>query len=148
MRRTGGGIGEFEIAIAGFGPVRADPEGDERAVLRCGLTFGHGGEERRHVADHVIGRRHQHQIVPRALRLKVQGCRQNRRGGVACGGFQKHRGRVDAQIAQLFERHEAEIRGRQHQRRGEARAPEALRAGLKQAFIPQQTGELLRKILA
>ncbi len=60
-------LAALDIAIAGLGPARGDPEGDELAGLGRGGGTRDRGFERSGIGDRVIRRHHQHQRVGRSV---------------------------------------------------------------------------------
>ena len=73
---------QFKVAVGGFGMRRRDPEGHDLTGARSRNTGLDRSAKRARIRHHVIGRGNQHQ----RLRIgggQMQGCGQNRRGGVA-----------------------------------------------------------------
>ena len=145
-QRPGGEIarilGQFQIAIAGLGPVGADAEGHQppgAGGLGAGLDRGAEGGG---IGHHVIGGRHQHQRLGIAP-FQPQRRGQHRRRGVAPLRLDQHRAGIDSRRGQLLGDDEAEIRAGQHQRRGESRPREPRGRGLEQGGFPGQGHKLL-----
>ena len=126
---------QLQIAIAGLGAGRLDPEGDDPALPRKGKALVHGPAEGFGVGNHMVGRSDQQQRVGVDFRL-MQGRGQNRGCGVATRGFDQDGGGGDPDLGQLLGHDEAEIGVGQHQRLGVARPGQALGRGLEQRAVP------------
>ena len=138
---------QFEIPIAGLGPVGADAEKHQLARLerfQAGLDRGAEGGG---ISDLVICRRHQHCRVG-ILGMQIQRRRKHSRRGVAPLGLDQDRARIDADGGKLFGHDEAEIRVGHGDGLVEAGRPAQPHRGLlKQALFLEKAGKLLRKAL-
>ena len=103
---AGDGGAAPDIAIAGLGPVGGDAEGDELSQRRGARGAVDGGEEGRHVGDHVIGRQRQQQRIGVVRQQDERGDRHRGRG-VAAHGLEHDGARGHAHQPQLLGHHEA-----------------------------------------
>ena len=107
-REIGGGLRQFQPAIARLGPIRLDAKGDNLPRLRR----GHGCQNRRAklrvLRDHMIRGGDDHQ-GPRFGLVQQQGCGQNGGRGVARFGFDQGRLRRRANGGQLIFHDKAKV---------------------------------------
>jgi len=141
------GLG-LDVAEAGFRRFGHDAESHQRAVPRRRNGRAHGGLERRHVADHMVGGQHQQQRVI-VLRRRLQRCRGDRRRGVAANRLEHDRGVLHADLAQLLRGEETVFLVGDHDRCGafgQRRNPQP--GVLQHRALAGQRQELLRIGLA
>ena len=124
--------------------MRHDSEGSQVPGPGCGLGRAHGALERRHIADHVIGREHQQQGVlfpPCQRRVRRQ---RDGRGRIAAHGFQHDGLRSAFDGAQLFGHQEAMRFVAHHHRWGYLQAVQPSHRVLKHGVRTGQGQKLLR----
>jgi hypothetical protein len=124
-------LAALDIAVADFGPVRLDAEGDDAFARERGGALNRG-QEGGAVGDDMIGRQQQHQRLGIAFGGERRGDGGDG-GGVAGDRFEHDGPGGDADLRQL-RRHPGRVRDiAQHQGRGErkrARSPADPRHGL------------------
>lgn len=148
-RSRSGGRAEFEIAIAGLGVARLDPEGDHGLLRRLVERGEEGGVERLLVRDQMVARRDE-QGRARMLCFDVEGGGQDGGGGVAGHRLDDEPRAACAYGRDLVGGDEAQCIIGDHHRRGVARPLHAQQGLLKQAGLglAEQLDELLGIALA
>ena len=132
---------QFDIPIAGFGPVRRNPKGNE-APFAGGLAgLGDSKCKGIGVVQDMVGRCDQHQRVWVGLGDK-HGCSSNRGRGIPAFGFDDDTLWRDPDLGHLLAHDEPIIEARQHDGRGTFQSNKPLHGGLKQTAIPKNTAEL------
>ena len=118
MSTCGAGLVLY-VAVAGFGPVRHDAEGDHRARSGGGQRFGHGSNKCGLVGHHMVcGHGQQHGVLIRVAGQCLQGGECQGRGGVAARGFEHDVARRYAGLLQLAGHQKAGVVVRHQYRRG------------------------------
>ena len=133
---------KFKPAIARFGAVGADAEGDKlpgQGGRRGGLN---GVAEAGGFGDHMVRRGHQHQRAGRTSLKRQSGCADGG-GGVFGRWFDQDVGGDNFKRGQLLDHDEAEVGGSDNCRRGKTGAKQASRRGLIKALVTRQIDELL-----
>jgi hypothetical protein len=110
----------LDIAVAGFGALRMDAEGDEMAGARGGSSACDGRVKRGGIIDRVIGRHQQHQRLAVTLGKRQRGDAGGWRG-VASDRLEQQPLRRDVDLAQLLGDDKAVLLIGDDERRGKAR---------------------------
>ena len=143
-----GGRRQLQIAVTGFGAVGGDAEGHDLALRDRRKPAHDGRAEGIGIRDRVVRGRDQHDRIG-LMRHQIQRRRQHGGGGIAALRFDHHSAGIDADLLQLFDHDEAEIRAGHHQRRGKMLpfgrgfGGEAQGGLLEQRLLAQKRGELL-----
>ncbi len=128
VRVSAEGRARLDVAEAGVGPRRREPDGGEEACVGLGERLAQGAEEGGFVSDDVVGREDHHEGVGVAARDDV-GRPADARRGVAADGLAEHvLGRQIGQGA-LGGRAQPLARGDVEARRGAERGDAAARGG-------------------
>jgi hypothetical protein len=139
-------VAQFDIAVAGFRPVRLHAEGDEFASPRRMTRDAQGRAQRRFLGHGRIRRHHPDHGTGRFLGNQQRRGRDRRRA-VPAARLQNDTCAFDAGLAQLFGDQKPMLLVAHHHRRREKRPGGAQRGFLQQRFVGNQVPELLGKTL-
>ncbi|MNF64241.1 hypothetical protein D3C84_459650 [compost metagenome] len=121
----------LDVAEAGFRTCRRNAEQHQIAFERLLLCVFQCGAQSGDVADHMVGRKDQHELIA-AFGNQLEGCQRHRRCGVAAEGFEQDRLRRAADGGKLFVDEKAMLLITHHDRFADTVERQALQGLLKE----------------